>query len=104
MCMFVLLVLPSVSAGDFIIRNESNSAQNYFVVNGTNGFTYANLYGTWNGSVNYYNKTELDAFGYFNISDFDINDYFTKTQIESFNYWIYTFDIFNKIYFFILFF
>ena len=32
-----LFCLSLASAGDFIIRNESDSSDYYFVVNGTNG-------------------------------------------------------------------
>lgn len=37
--------------------------------------------------TNYYNKSEIIAFGYYNGSSFVITDYFTKTQIENFNYY-----------------
>ena len=45
---FALLLMPlfllnSASAKDFVIYNNSNTAQNYFYVNGTTGQTWINL-------------------------------------------------------------
>jgi len=47
---------------------------------------------------NYYTKSEILGFGYYNLSSFNINDYFTSSQILGFGYWNDTYATFNKTY------
>ena len=100
LCILILLVvLPNVYARNFTIYNVSSPSQTYFTINGetgrvgigtahpqnkldiignlnVTGTIYGNITGTWNGS----------------------SDYFTKSEVIAFNYWNDTFSTFNKTY------
>ena len=76
-------ILGFAEAKDFIIYNTSNTAQNYFVVNGTSGATTGNFYGTWNGSSDYYTSAQIEGFGFYNLTDFNIGDYLPYTGATS---------------------
>lgn len=71
----------SVGGGFYV-----NASGAYF--NGTllgSGGAETDPYWTANQS-NYFNTTDILGFGYYNFTDFDINDYFTSAEVLGFNY------------------
>jgi len=75
---------------------ESFTSSNYFNKSDIEGFGY------YNSSdfliSNYYTTSQIDGFGFYNSTDFSISDYFTKTQINNFDYWNDTYATFNQTY------
>ena len=71
-------------SADKISYSTTDEADTYY-------YSITNPYGFYNRSDfnidDYSTTTEIVAFGYYNSTDFVITDYFTKTQIENFGYY-----------------
>lgn len=107
-----LLIWTSISGRPTVLSNftndlgfyNSSTLQNNSQLTNDNNYwnsTYAGFNKTYgdtlyssiseplwsNNQSNYYTKSEILAFGYYNSTDFVITDYFTKSEINSFNYY-----------------
>lgn len=73
-----------------------------WTANQTNYFNKSQIlgFGFYNSSnfaiSDYYTKIQINNFGYYNSTDFDINNYYLKSNPS--NYWNATFAVFNKTY------
>ncbi|MBM3228558.1 hypothetical protein FJZ20_01580, partial [Candidatus Pacearchaeota archaeon] len=90
-------ILGSEITNDLNWLNETTLAaaetDPYWTGNQSNYFNTTQIlaFGYYNATdfviTDYFTKTEILGFGYYNETDFNITDYFTKTEVLAFNYY-----------------